>query len=65
MRPSSPCVGVCSTAQGDDVCKGCGRTFQEVCLWLEMDEPAKEITWARIDAERTALRYTRYQERAR
>ena len=65
MRPSSPCIAICSTSQGDDVCKGCGRTFQEVCLWLEMDEPAKDAAWVRIETERTALRYTRYQERAR
>ena len=30
----SPCVGVCSaTALGDAVCRGCGRTFQEVIEW--------------------------------
>lgn len=26
----SPCVARCSTALGDAVCKGCGRTFEEV-----------------------------------
>lgn len=29
----SPCVGVCSTSLGDEVCIGCGRTFDEVRLW--------------------------------
>ncbi|PIP79792.1 MAG: DUF1289 domain-containing protein [Gammaproteobacteria bacterium CG22_combo_CG10-13_8_21_14_all_40_8] len=29
----SPCIGTCSTAAGDDVCKGCLRTFDEVIQW--------------------------------
>jgi len=65
MRPSSPCIAVCSTAQGDDTCKGCGRTFTEVCLWLEMTDADKEAVWQRIEAERTAWRYTKYKERAK
>ena len=64
MRPYSPCIAVCSTSQGDDLCKGCGRTFAEVCRWLEMSEAEKDRVWIRIDAEATALRYTTYKERA-
>ncbi|NQW81309.1 MAG: DUF1289 domain-containing protein [Polaromonas sp.] len=63
-RPSSPCIAICSTSQGDDVCKGCGRTFEEVCAWLFMDEAQQEVVWSRIDTEATALRYTTYKERA-
>jgi predicted Fe-S protein YdhL (DUF1289 family) len=33
-----PCIGHCSTALGDDVCRGCGRTFEEITRWLEMTE---------------------------
>ena len=30
----SPCIGICSaTALGDEICIGCGRTFDEVRLW--------------------------------
>lgn len=65
MRPSSPCIAICSTSQGDSVCIGCGRTFEEVCLWLEMTEEAKDATWTRIETERTALRFTTYSERAK
>lgn len=64
MRPSSPCIAICSTSQGDDICRGCGRTFEEVSRWLEMSEPQKDAVWSRIDAEGTALRYTTYKERA-
>lgn len=37
MRPnkpdSSPCIGRCSHNVGDDICKGCGRTVDEVLHW--------------------------------
>ena len=31
--PDSPCIAICSTSQGDAVCKGCGRRFDEVQDW--------------------------------
>ena len=64
-RQSSPCIAVCSTAQGDDLCKGCGRTFPEVCLWLEMTDDQREAVWQRIEAEHTAWRFNKYSERAK
>ncbi len=63
-RPSSPCIAICSTSQGDDVCIGCGRTFEEVCKWLEMTDEQQETTWQRIELDHTALRFTTYKERA-
>jgi predicted Fe-S protein YdhL (DUF1289 family) len=60
----TPCIAICSTSNGDDVCKGCGRSFYEVTNWITMTEPEKAEVWQRIEAERTALRYTTYKERA-
>ncbi len=38
----SPCVGICSaTALGDEVCIGCGRTFQEVIDWNTYSDEQK------------------------
>ena len=61
----APCIAVCSTSQGDDVCKGCGRTFGEVQRWPEMTPAQKRCTWRRITMEGTAWRFNRYAERAR
>lgn len=30
---ASPCIGICSHATGDLVCRGCGRTLEEVRDW--------------------------------
>ena len=48
LHPDSPCVGRCSTAYGDDICKGCGRTFLEVVNWIIFDEQEKAAVWARL-----------------
>ena len=63
--PDTPCIAICSTSQGDEVCKGCGRSFEEVQRWPEMSPGAKRATWRRITLEGTAWRFNRYAERAR
>jgi predicted Fe-S protein YdhL (DUF1289 family) len=63
--PDTPCIAICSTSQGDDLCKGCGRTFDEVQLWPEMTPAEKRGTWRRITLEASAWRFNRYAERAR
>ena len=62
--PDTPCIAICSTSQGDDVCKGCGRSFAEVQHWLGMTPVQKRAVWQRISGEARALRFTRYAERA-
>ena len=60
----TPCIAICSTSQGDEICKGCGRTFQEVQDWTQMNPSQKRHTWRRITLENTAWRFNRYLERA-
>jgi uncharacterized protein len=62
--PDTPCIAICSTSQGDALCKGCGRTFEEVQLWPEMSPGQKRSTWRRITVENTAWRFNTYAERA-
>lgn len=49
LRPASPCVALCSTALGDEVCRGCGRTFAEVANWVLMSEAEREAVWQRLE----------------
>ena len=62
--PDTPCIAVCSTSQGDEMCKGCGRTFEEVQLWPEMSAGEKRQVWRRITMEGTSWRFNKYAERA-
>lgn len=62
--PDTPCIAICSTSQGDDWCKGCGRSFAEVQHWPEMTPAAKRATWRRITLHADAWRFNRYAERA-
>lgn len=60
----TPCIAICSTSQGDEVCKGCGRSFAEVQHWTEMRPAQKRQTWRRITLQSKAWRFNRYAERA-
>ena len=60
----TPCIAICSTAQGDALCKGYGRTEDEVRLWLSLTPFAKRAVWQRITQAQTAWRFNRYAERA-
>lgn len=62
--PDTPCIAICSTSQGDEMCKGCGRSFEEVQLWPELTPAQKRATWRRITLQGDAWRFNRYAERA-
>ena len=63
--PDAPCIAICSTAQGDALCKGCGRTENEVQHWPVLTPGEKRAVWRRITMDATAWRFNRYAERAR
>jgi predicted Fe-S protein YdhL (DUF1289 family) len=62
--PDTPCIAICSTSQGDEVCKGCGRSFDEVQHWTAMSPGEKRVVWRRITLQGDAWRFNRYAERA-
>jgi predicted Fe-S protein YdhL (DUF1289 family) len=63
--PDAPCIAICSTSQGDEICKGCGRNFDEVQHWTVYSPGEKRAVWRRITMEGSAWRFNRYAERAR
>ena len=56
VTSDSPCIGHCTTVLGDDVCRSCLRTFEEVSRWLEMSE-AERDAWREKARQRVAERY--------
>ncbi len=64
ITADAPCIAICSTSQGDAVCKGCGRSFDEVRDWTAMSPGQKRTVWRRITLDGTAWRFNRYAERS-
>jgi hypothetical protein len=52
----SGCIGVCSTLF-DAVCKGCGRTQQEVDNWVNMTEAEQQAAVDRANAAGIGIRF--------
>ncbi len=48
ITADSPCVGHCTTVLGDEVCRSCLRTFDEVTRWPEMSEVERKQVNQRI-----------------
>ncbi len=46
----SPCVGICSTVYGDEVCKGCKRFYDEIIVWNSWDDTQKKAVYERLEA---------------
>ena len=38
VTAASPCIGHCTTVLGDDVCRSCLRTFDEITSWPIIDD---------------------------
>ncbi|MGQ9425351.1 DUF1289 domain-containing protein [Gilvimarinus sp. F26214L] len=47
-RPRTPCIGICSTGIGDDVCRGCKRFAQEVIDWNGYSDEERQAVLDRI-----------------
>lgn len=51
ITAQSPCSGHCTTALGDDVCRSCLRTFEEITRWVEMTDDERKQVNLRIASE--------------
>ena len=49
-KASTPCLGICSTTYGDNVCKGCKRFVHEVINWNKYATPEKELVNSRLES---------------
>ncbi|TAJ76430.1 MAG: DUF1289 domain-containing protein [Gallionellaceae bacterium] len=54
VTADSPCSGHCTTVLGDDVCRSCHRTFEEITRWVAMSEEERCAVNQRIATLRTA-----------
>ncbi len=48
LRIRTPCIGICSTTYGGDVCRGCKRFAHEIIDWNSYSEAQKQLVWDRL-----------------
>lgn len=48
MKLNTPCVGICSTVYGDDICRGCKRIYTEIIAWNTYSEDDKQNVFNRL-----------------
>ena len=46
---STPCIGICSTTFGDDVCKGCKRFSHEITNWGKFSSDERAVVNSRLE----------------
>lgn len=47
---ATPCIGICSSSMGDDVCRGCHRFAHEVVSWNGYPEEQRALVFERLDS---------------
>jgi len=52
----SPCVNVCVMDDATGLCRGCGRTLDEIARWSVMREAEKRTVIALLEARKGATR---------
>ena len=60
-RTRTPCVGICSTTYGDEVCRGCKRFSFEVINWNGFTPEERESVWKRLEKLKTQIMSSRLQ----
>ena len=48
-RSSTPCIGICSTTFGDDVCKGGKRFSHEITNWGKFSSDERAVVNSRLE----------------
>lgn len=51
MRINTPCIGICSTVYGDEVCRGCKRRYREIIDWNKLEPDYQDQIWARLNSQ--------------
>ena len=60
-RSSTPCLGICSTTFGDEVCKGCKRFSHEIVSWTKYSLEEREIINDRLEKFKIKILQDRFK----
>jgi len=50
MAIASPCTKLCTIDPRSQLCRGCGRTLDEIALWMSLGEAERERIVAELSA---------------
>ena len=60
-RSSTPCLGICTTTFGDEVCNGCKRFAHEIISWPKYSENEREIINGRLEQFKIKILQNRFK----
>ena len=60
-RSSTPCLGICTTTFGDEVCKGCKRFSHEIVSWTKYSIEEREIVNDRLEKFKVQILKDRFE----
>lgn len=52
---TSPCIKICVIDEAKSLCRGCGRTLEEIAAWARLDEAARRAIMAELPARMAAF----------
>jgi len=56
IRIDSPCIRVCTLDPVTRLCRGCGRTIDEIAQWRDLDDAARQRVMAALPQRLAQLR---------
>ena len=60
-RSTTPCLGICSTTYGDDVCKGCKRFVHEIIGWPKYSQDERALVNDRLEKFKVLILQDRFK----
>lgn len=60
-RSTTPCLGICSTTYGDDVCKGCKRFAHEIISWTKYSQDERALVNDRLEKFKILILQERFK----
>lgn len=51
----TPCLKICTLDAGSGLCRGCGRTLDEIARWTSMTDAERAAIMAELPARRSRL----------
>lgn len=55
-RPTTPCVRICVVDEESGLCIGCGRSVEEIALWIDLTDDDRRAVMKKLPERLTRAR---------